>query len=227
MRAIYQTVCLLIIGVHCVCSKEVTNTLEVQNECVGSYNMRDAVSSDTLYNQVYKWSHGHKISHWLYQSTNPSQDMLSYFPPNQNLECARIHYTAAFEMPAFFSAFLQTLNIDSTVQIRVRKEVCMHARRVLVELTTVSEHIVGDVQIITRSEIDTAETLKTVSNISIDVPWYATFLHDGIIKSLRDSVSEKIGVVAESLCKPPLPSFALRRVANRALVPRHTRPSQA
>lgn len=220
MRAVHETLCLVIMAVHCVCADEVHRTVELNNVCAGSYRMDDALSSDTLYNQVYQWSHGRKISNWAYEPTAASAAMHRSFSGNPELQCVLVHYTADFDMPAVFAAFLHTMSIDTRIQIRVKKEVCVHAARVLVELATVSEHIVGDVHIETRSEIHPADTLKTVSNIAIDVPWYATFLNDHILESLSRSVHEKVDVVADSLCRPPLPSFSLRRVADRRFAPK-------
>lgn len=222
MRAVHKTLC-LVMAVHCVCATQIHRTVELSNVCAGSYRMDNALASDTLYNQVYKWSRGRKVSNWVYEPSNASADMQRYFHENPTLECVLVHYTADFDMPAVFSAFLDSLQIDNRIQIRVKKEVCMHAGRVLVELATVSEHIVGDVHIETRSEIRPADTLKTVSNISIDVPWYAAFLNDHILDSLARSVHEKVDVVAESLCVAPPPSFSLRRVKNHAFAPTRTR----
>lgn len=228
MRAVHTTLCLVVLAAHCVCADEVARTANLHNECPGSYSMHDALSSDTLYNQVYEWSHGRKVSNWAYEPSSASDEMRGYFHENPVLECVRVRYTADFDMPAVFSAFLRSLNVDTRIQIRVKKEVCTHAGRVLVELATVSEHIVGDVRVSTRSEIRPADTLSTVSHVAIDVPWYAAFLNDHILDSLGRSVREKVDVVAKSLCVAPPPSFSLRRVANRTLAPRrrHALPEQ-
>ena len=222
MRAVHRTLC-LVMAVHCVCATQIHRAVELSNVCAGSYRMDNALASDTLYNQVYKWSRGRKVSNWVYEPSNASADMQRYFHENPTVECVIEHYTDEFDMPAVFSAFLQSLHNDTRIQIRVKKEVCMHAGRVLVELATISEHIIGDVRVETRSEIGPADTLTTVSNISIDVPWYATFLDEHILTSLARSVHEKVDVVAESLCVAPPPSFFLRRVKNHTLAPTRTR----
>lgn len=219
MRAVHTSLCLVILALHCVCADEVARTVNLSNVCAGSYSMHDALSSDTLYNQVFAWSHGRKVSNWVYEPSSASPEMQTYFHENPALECVRVHYTADFDMPAVFSAFLNSMHIETRIQIRVKKEVCMHAGRVLVELATVSEHIVGDVRVETRSEIGAPDTMSTVSHVAIDVPWYAAFLNDHILDSLSRSAREKVDVVASSLCVPPLPSFSLRRVANRTLAP--------
>lgn len=217
MRNVLRNLCLVLAVAHSLCAEEVSRTVNLHNECAGAYSMHDALSSDTLYNQVFSWSHGRKVSNWVYEPSAASDEMHGYFRENPALECVRVHYTADFDMPAVFSAFLNSLHIDTRIQIRVKKEVCMHAGRVLVELATVSEHIVGDVRLATRSEIDSPDVLTTVSHVAIDVPWYAAFLNDHILDSLARSVKEKVDVVAKSLCTAP--SFSFRRKDNRTRTP--------
>jgi hypothetical protein len=217
MRAAHTSLCLLLLAAIAVRADEVSRTVDLRNECAGAYGMQAALSSDTLHNQVSSWSHGRKVSNWVYEPSAASVEMLGYFRENPTLQCVRVHYTADFDMPAVFSAFLNSLHIDTRIQIRVKKEVCMHAGSVLVEIATVSEHIVGDVHIATRSEIVAPGTLATVSHMAIDVPWYAAFLNDHILDSLARSVREKVDVVAKSLCAAP--SFSFRRLANRTRTP--------
>ena len=213
MRAIPKIFLLLVASLHCASSEEIHRTVDLQNTCAGSYNTEEAVSSHTLYNQVYEWTHQHDVKHWAYEPSQASPEMRGYFREGAILECATVHYDGDVDLPDGFAAFLSAFNIEAKLKIRVKKEVCLDPGRVLVEITTVSQHVVGDVHLETRSEIKDPGTMNTTSYMRLDVPWYAAFLHDRILHSLAQSVREKVDVVSKSLCRPR--TTLLRRLASR------------
>jgi len=222
MRAVPNIFIFLVASLHCASSEEMHRTVDLQNTCAGSYNTDEAVSSHTLYNQVYQWTHQHDVKHWAYEPSQPSPAMRGYFRDGATLECATVHYDGDVDLPEGFAAFLNTFNIEAKLQIRVKKEVCLDPGRALAEITTVSQHVVGDVHIETRSEFQDPGTMNTTSYVQLDVPWYAAFLRDRILYSLAQSVREKVDVVSKSLCRPR--TTLLRRMASRDI--RRLRPAR-
>ena len=221
MRAVPNGFILLVACLSCVRPEEIHRSVDLQNTCAGSYNTDEAVSSHTLYNQVYEWTHQHGVKHWVYEPSGASPAMRGYFREAAPLECATVHYDGDVDLPEGFAAFLNTFNIEAKLKIRVKKEVCLDPGRVLIEITTVSQHVIGDVHIETRSEFQDPGTMNTTSYMQLDVPWYAAFLHDRILYSLVQSVREKVDVVSKSLCLPR--TTLLRRMASgdmRRLRPR-------
>jgi hypothetical protein len=188
----------------------VVYTVDVQNTCVGSYDTDEALSSETLYNQTHALLK-HELQPWQYEASMAYDWMYEHFPENATLDCVVVLYYNDVYMPDILVAFLDTFNLTRTVMTRTKKQVCLHAGRVLVEVEFINVNLLGEVHVSTRSEITAPDTLHTVAQITVDVPGYAAFFGDRIRDLLEQTVREKIGIVSTSLCRLPLPSASLRR----------------
>ena len=210
MRAIQKILCLAIMSLSCVRSDEVIHTMDVQNVCVGTYNTDEALSSETLYNQTSALLK-HEVRPWLYRARNASDWMYEHFAENATLQCVVVLYYNDMYMPDILVAFMDTFNLTSTVMTRTKKQVCLDAGRLLVEVENMNVYLLGDIHVRTRIEITAPDTLHTVTQITTDVTGYDTFLTDAILDMIKKIVREKTDIVSTSLCRVPLPSSSLRR----------------
>jgi hypothetical protein len=114
-------------------------------------------------------------------------------------------------MPDIFVEFLNKFNLTRTVITRTKKQVCLHAGRVLVEVENMNVHLLGDINVVTHNEITAPDTLHTVAQITVNVTGYAAFWSEQILDVIKQTVREKTDIVSTSLCRVPLPSSSLRR----------------
>jgi hypothetical protein len=210
MHTIRKTLCLAIMSLSCVWSDAVIHTVDIQTVCSGSYNTDQVLENDTLYNQTYAFLK-HEVRPWLYQARNASDWMYEHFRENATLECVVVTYYNDGYMPDILVAFLDTFNLTRTVISWTKKQVCLEPGRVLVETEDMNVRLLGDIRVVTRSEITAPDTLHTVTEITTDVPGYAAFLSDRVLDILEQTVREKVDVVSTSLCRVSLPSSSLRR----------------
>ena len=213
MRTIQKILCFVIVSTPCVWSDEVIHTMDLHNTCVGSYNTDEALSSETLYNQTRALIK-HEVRPWLYEARNASDWMYEHFAENATLQCVVVLYYNDVYMPDILVAFLHTFNLTSTVMTRTKKQVCLDAGRLLVEVENMNVYLLGDIHVRTRIEITAPDTLHTVTQITTDVTGYDAFLTDAILDMIKKTVREKTDTVSTSLCRIPPPSSSLRRVEN-------------
>lgn len=213
MRTIQKILCLAIMSLSCGWSDAVIHTMHMQNTCGGSYNTDEALSSETLYNQTRALLK-HEVRPWLYETRNASDWMYENFAENETLECVVVLYYNDVYMPDIFVAVLDTFNLTRTVMTRTKKQVCLDADRVLVEIENMNVYLLGDIQLRTRLEIVAPDTLHTVTQITTDVLGYEAFLGDAILDIIKETVREKTDIVSNSLCRIPVPSSSLRRAEN-------------
>jgi hypothetical protein len=187
--------------------------MDLQNTCVGSYDTDEALSSETLYNQTRELLK-HEVRPWLYETRNASDWMYEHFQENATLECVVVLYYNDMYMPDILVAFLDTFNLTRTVMTRTKKQVCLDAGRVLVEIENMNVYLLGDIHVRTRIEITAADTLHTVTQITTDVSGYGAFLSDTILDIIKKNVREKTDTVSTSLCRIPVPSSSLRRAGD-------------
>ena len=212
MHAITFFLCLVIISTPCVWSSEVIHTMDLQNTCAGSYNIDEAMSSETLYNQTYALVK-HEVQPWLYEVRSASEWMYEHFRENATLECAVVLYYNDVYVPDILVAFLDTFNLTRTVITRTKKQVCVDPGRVLVENEDMHVNLLGDFRLVARSEITAPDTLHTVVRITTRMPGYsALWISSGqVLALLEQAMREKIDTVSTSLCRIPSPSSSLRR----------------
>jgi len=212
MHAITFFLCLVIISTPCVWSSEVIHTMDLQNTCAGSYNIDEAMSSETLYNQTYALVK-HEVQPWLYEVRSASEWMYEHFRENATLECAVVLYYNDVYVPDIIVAFLDTFNLTRTVITRTKKQVCVDPGRVLVENEDMHVNLLGDFRLVSRSEITAPDTLHTVVRITTRMPGYsALWISSGqVLALLEQAMREKIDTVSTSLCRIPSPSSSLRR----------------
>lgn len=210
MRIVQKILCLVMMSTTCVWAAVVVNTMDMQNTCVGSYDTDEALSSETLYNQTNALLQ-HEVRPWLYQVRNASDWMYEHFEENATLECVVVLYYNDMYMPDILVAFLDTFNLTRTVMTRTKKQVCLDAGRVLVEIENMNVYLLGDIHVRTRIEITAPDTLHTVTQITTDVSGYTSFLSDTILDIIKKTVREKTDTVSTSLCRIPSPSSSLRR----------------
>lgn len=210
MHTIQKFLCLVIMSMPCVWSDGVLHTMDMQNVCVGSYNMDQALLSETLYNQTNALLK-HELLPWLYEVRNASDWMYEHFQENATLDCVVVLYYNDVYMPDIFVAFLNKFNLTRTVITRTKKQVCLYAGRVLVEVENMNVHLLGDIKVVTHYEITAPDTLHTVARITVNVPGYAAFWSEQILDVIEQTVREKTDIVSKSLCRVSLPSSSLRR----------------
>lgn len=210
MRTIQKILCLVIMSMPCVWSDGVLHTMDMQNVCVGSYNMDQALLSETLYNQTNALLK-HELLPWLYEVRNASDWMYEHFPENATLDCVVVLYYNDVYMPDIFVSFLDKFNLTRTLITRTKKQVCLHAGRVLVEVENMNVHLLGNIQVVTHYEIAAQETMHTVAQITVNVPGYGAFWSKQILDVIEQTVREKTDIVSKSLCRVSLPSSSLRR----------------
>ena len=213
MRTIQKILCLAAMSLSCVWSDAVIHTMDMHNTCVGSYNTDDALSSETLYNQTNALLK-REVQPWLYNVRNASDWMYEDFAENATLQCVVVLYYNDMHMPDILVAFMDTFNLTSTVMTRTKKQVCLDAGRLLVEVENMNVYLLGDIHVRTRIEITAPDTLHTVTQITTDVTGYDAFLTDAILDMIKKTVREKTDTVSTSLCRIPPPSSSLRRVEN-------------
>ena len=213
MRTIQKILCLAAMSLSCVWSDAVIHTMDMHNTCVGSYNTDDALSSETLYNQTNALLK-REVRPWLYNVRNASDWMYEDFAENATLQCVVVLYYNDMHMPDILVAFMDTFNLTSTVMTRTKKQVCLDAGRLLVEVENMNVYLLGDIHVRTRIEITAPDTLHTVTQITTDVTGYDAFLTDAILDMIKKTVREKTDTVSTSLCRIPPPSSSLRRVEN-------------
>jgi hypothetical protein len=138
---------LAIMSLSCVWSDAVIHTMHMQNTCGGSYNTDEALSSETLYNQTRALLK-REVRPWLYEARNASDWMYENFPENETLECVVVLYYNDVYVPDILVAFLQTFNLTRTVSTRTKKQVCVDAGRVLVEIAKVNVYLLGDIHVL-------------------------------------------------------------------------------
>lgn len=210
MRTVQKILCLAMMSLSCVWADAVVHTMDMQNTCVGSYDTDEALSSETLYNQTNALLK-HEVRPWLYQVRNASDWMYEHFEENATLECVVVLYYNDMYMPDILVAFLDTFNLTRTVMTRTKKQVCLDAGRLLVEIENMNVYLLGDIHVRTRIEITAPDTLHTVTQITTDVSAYTSFLSDTILDMIKKTVREKADTVSASLCRIPSPSSSLRR----------------
>ena len=216
MKTIQKILCLAAMSLSCVWSDAVIHTMDMHNTCVGSYNTDDALSSETLYNQTNALLK-REVRPWLYNVRNASDWMYEHFAENATLQCVVVLYYNDMYMPDILVAFMDTFNLTSTVMTRTKKQVCLDAGRLLVEVENMNVYLLGDIHVRTRIEITAPDTLHTVTQITTDVTGYDAFLTDAILDMIKKTVREKTDTVSTSLCRIPPPSSLLRRAENMKL----------
>jgi hypothetical protein len=210
MRTIQKILCLAMMSPPCVWAAVVVHTMDMHNTCVGSYDTDEALSSETLYNQTSALLK-HEVRPWLYDERNASDWMYEHFRENATLECVVVLYYNDMYMPDILVAFMDTFNLTRTVMTRTKKQVCLDAGRLLVEIENMNVYLLGDIHMATRIEITAPDTLHTVTHITTDVTGYTAFLSGAILDIIKDTVREKADTVSASLCRIPSPSSSLRR----------------
>jgi hypothetical protein len=184
-------------------------------ECASGLALDDAISNETLFAEVSKWSHG-KARDWTYESltadtkTTQAQSMGLTTEEAAAAACVLVHYGSLLEIPEPLKGLLELLRIGVVVEIKIKKHVCKSGR-VVAEDVEVEAPLVEETRIRTRTEASDT-TLSSKSNMHLRVPWWATVLEAQVGDAMRRSVSEKLDAVMDTLCVAQQGALQQRRL---------------
>jgi hypothetical protein len=147
------------------------------------------VSSHSMYDLAYKWTHEQNLVDWKYvdlQSSEPG--------------CVQVSYRTSIKLLSVFREFLPT----QLLHTQMFKKVC--ARGPVLQETLVLKNLI----IIDTMRIDMNATILRndkkpgsvlfVSATEIPIPWYLQFLHPTINEQVEGSLHEYHGLIAQLLC---------------------------
>lgn len=189
----------------CLRTTRAANEIVVQKtlplSCSGSWN----VSSVSMYNVAYKWTHEHPLNDWLYtsmpqktQSPEPLGSRITIRPVSA--ECAQISYGAVVHVPTRFSSYVPA----QMLRTNVSKHVCV-ASRSLQETVVFSEILMlGSMTLTLEGTIDNHKRQASFSSsCDIRLPWFAIPLKLLIYDHIRRSMLEYMDILHDSLCDAP------------------------
>jgi hypothetical protein len=172
-------------------------------ECASGLALDGAISNETLFAEVSRWSHG-KARDWTYEplgadaKTIQSQAMGLTTEEAAAAACVMVRYGSLLEIPEPLKGLLELLRIGVDVEVKIKKHVCKSGH-VVVEDVEVEAPLVEETRITTRSETSDT-TLSSKSKMHLRVPWWATVLEAQVGDAMRRSVSEKLDAVMDTLC---------------------------
>jgi len=191
------------------------------NACDGTLALGGAMDNAVLYDQVYNWMHQKKISNWTYKGVPATASLRTHFalPENETLVCAEVSYGADLELPGVFETFLYHLGLNLNLPISVGKTVCASAEA-LFEQAEVHVAVVNVVHINAKHDVTEGRLLRSATDVSIDIPWYAQMLSRLIKSHIGKSVAEKNRAVRDSVCTAGAKPALLARNASFLTPPR-------
>ena len=163
------------------------NNSNIKCKCGGYFDATQALSNDTLYQQVLDCTHQQDVQDWNY-STEIIFDATEY---TAYTACAFVSYTAVVDSPT-------VLSMSTRVPVSVQKHVCLDGP-ILIETITVTApciHILNSTS--TYHFHDTYA--ESTSKVTALVPWYVYFLSDDFSAYLHSAHNEHMYAVAQSLC---------------------------
>lgn len=152
----------------------------------GYFDATQALSNDTLFQQVLDCAHQQDVHDWNY-STDIIFDWTEY------TSCARVSYKAVMDSPFFFDVFPTSTRFPISVQ----KQVCLHGP-MLVETVTVTAPLISSLNMTSTYHFhDThVEMTSAVSAVGL---WYLYFLFD-VGAYLHSAHNNYMESVSQSLC---------------------------
>jgi hypothetical protein len=154
-------------------------------ECEATWD----VSSQSMYDLAYKWTHARALADWKYvnlQSSEPG--------------CVQVSYTTTIKLLSIFREFMPS----QLLHTQMLKKVCASGPVLQETLVLRNIILIDTVRIdmnatIHRDDNNTASVLL-VSETEIPVPWYLNFLYESINKQVEASLRRYHRLIAESLC---------------------------
>lgn len=149
--------------------------------CVARWN----TSSATMQHVAYEWTHGHKVTNWLYKEMpDPS--------------CFMIEYDTVVKVPPGFAAYIPS-NVMAT---HVQKQICASSNELTERLRFSKIVLLGGFTLKLQSSIDNEQQHAVfASTCDIALPWFAQPLRQLIHGHISNSILEYMHVVTDSLCK--------------------------
>jgi hypothetical protein len=214
-RVCLHLACLLFAFAPALAVGAVDVDFSASRECASGLALDDAISNETLFAEVSRWSHG-KARDWTYESltadtkTTQAQSMGLTTEEAAAAACVLVHYGSLLEIPEPLKGLLELLRIGVVVEIKIKKHVCKSGR-VVAEDVEVEAPLVEETRIRTRTEASDT-TLSSKSNMHLRVPWWATVLEAQVGDAMRRSVSEKLDAVMDTLCVAQQGALQQRRL---------------
>lgn len=163
------------------------------------------LSVQSMYKLAYKWTHEHKLNDWRYSEIKKGE-IYDDTPYDSNKtrndlkpeDCVQLSYKTFIEIPSFFNSYLAS----HVLPMGVSKTVCASGQHM-------HEHVVfSDLLVIGSFDMDlnatiehTQQRLSVTASSSITIPWYLTPIGDTVIKHIKESLVEYIGILADELCE--------------------------
>jgi hypothetical protein len=188
-------------------------------ECASGLALDGAISNETLFAEVSKWSHG-KAQDWTYEPLDANAKLTHAQAMGLTTEeaaaaaCVLVHYGSMLEIPEPLKGLLELLRIGVDVEVKIKKHVCKSGH-VVAEDVEVEAPLVEETRITTRTEASDT-TLSSKSTMHLRVPWWATVLEAQVGDAMRRSVSEKLDAVMDTLCVAQQGALQQRRLLQAA-----------
>lgn len=150
----------------------------------GYFDATQALSNDTLYQQVLDCTHQQDVQDWNY-----STEII--FDGTEYTACALASYKAVIDSPT-------VLFMSTRFPISVQKHVCLDGP-VLIDTVTVTAPLTRSVNFTsTYHFIDTGVEIS--SEVCALVPWFVKFLFHDFDAYLRSAHNERMDAVMQSFC---------------------------
>jgi hypothetical protein len=159
------------------------------------------LSMQNMYKLAYKWTHEHKLNDWRYSEIK--REKIHYDSNNTRNDlkpedCVLLSYKTFIEIPSFFNSYLAS----HVLPMGVSKTVCASRQHM-------HEHVVfSDLLVIGSFDIDLNATiahapqhLSVAAASVIAIPWYLTPIRDTVLKHIKESLVQYIGIMADQLCE--------------------------
>lgn len=171
-----------------------------QHACHGAYNTDSVTTAESMKAQVHASQDFRTIRHLRHEASAASPEMLLLLDPKCSAKCATIGYDVEVLMPGVFREFLRSLRIEVCRPVHVEKQVCVQGDRSVVQTTSVSDYVLSGVRVRTHNTFPDANTMHSVIDLHVNIPWYAVVLRSKILDHLKQTLVHGDKELAASLC---------------------------
>lgn len=159
------------------------------------------LSVQNMYKLAYKWTHEHKLNDWKYSEIKKEEihyNSKTSWSGSEPQDCVQVSYKTFIEIPSFFNSYLTS----HVLQMSVAKRVCVSGQRLQEHVVFSDLILIGSLSIDMNAKIDnTAKQLSVNAVSQIEIPWYLTPIRETVLKHIRKSLVQYIGILADGLCE--------------------------
>ena len=185
LRLLLIAICL---SYACATEHDISTVASIPLSCIAQWD----ISSATLHNVAYMWTHEHKVTNWIFEPISNVGDTQL-----ENSTCAFMEYDTVVKVPKSFVDFIPA----RVTETHVYKQVCANSNKLIERVRFSKLLLIKSFSINLQSTIDNEHKRADFSATSdMPLPWFTKPLKQIIFGHVKKSILEYMHLLADSLC---------------------------